>query len=137
MADDKPREATQNVNPDGSRKPTENEMRSAVAAFKTTMLADGASEEDINRVLKETSGWTPPPLYEVKVGNDGTATRYTTPSAHAVAGAPAGEEPKDTGEYAGGTSVDAVIETAKPARTSSRKSSSRKTSSRKKSSARS
>lgn len=106
--DDRPREAQQNTNPDGSRKPTPNELKSAAAAFKAEMLRDGASEEDVNTALKEAEAYSAPPVHEVAIGNHGHATPYTTPSSFAVAGVP-GDYPTDAeGELPGGTSKDAV-----------------------------
>ena len=109
--DDKPREAQQNTNPDGSRKPTENELLSAVQGFKAEMLANGASPEDIDAAFKKGEAYEPPTVYEVAGGNHGHLTRYTTPSVEAVAGpAPdgSGDKGKDSGETAGGTSKVAI-----------------------------
>lgn len=106
--DDRPREAQQNTNPDGSRKPTANELKSAAAAFKAEMLRDGASEEDVNKALSEAEAYTPPAVFEVAVGNHGHATPYTTPSSFALAGVPKGTDVDAEGELPGGTSKDAV-----------------------------
>lgn len=106
--DDRPREAQQNTNPDGSRKPTPNELRSAAAAFKAEMLRDGASEEDVNKALSEAEAYSPLPVFEVAIGNHGHATPYTTPSSFAIAGVPKGTDEDAEGELPGGTSKDAV-----------------------------
>lgn len=109
--DDRPREAQQNVNPDGTRKPTRNEMESAAAAFKADMLAAGASEDDLNDVLTSTKAWAPSETFEISGGNQGHLTPYTTPSSFAVAGVPKGMDPdkgEDQGDTRGGTSKEAV-----------------------------
>lgn len=109
--DDRPREAQQNTNPDGTRKPTANELLSAVQGFKADMLASGASAEDVDKAFKEGQAYEPPTVYEVAGGNHGHLTRYTTPSVEAVAGpAPdgTGDKGKGSGETAGGTSKAAI-----------------------------
>lgn len=107
---DQPREAQQATNPDGSRKPTRNEMESAAASFKADMLAAGADEDELNDVLGSTKAWAPSATFEVQGGNHGHLTPYTTPSSFAVAGVPEGMGDKgdDQGDVRGGTSKEAV-----------------------------
>lgn len=107
--DDRPREAQQNTNPDGSRKPTANELSSAVRGFKAQMAADGATEEDINAAFKDAEKYQVPGVYEIAGGNHGHLTPYTTPSSYAIAGNPGTvDSPKDQADLPGGTAKDAV-----------------------------
>jgi hypothetical protein len=92
------------------------------------MINNGADAKDVDAALDAARNRVTVGIYEVKMGNDGVATPYTTPSSYAIAGA----IPPNTVQVAdgasdvpGGTSIEAIEgpSTKTSTRTSTRKTS--------------